>query len=139
MENKRIWHCTSLEKLTETASGILKHCISKKIAFSGELGAGKTTVIQVLCRLLGYQGIVSSPTFNLVNEYRVPNTIFHFDLYRLIKPEELYEIGYEEYFYSDEYVFIEWPEKADSLIPDSFYRIQIDVLNDNSRIFTCCK
>ncbi len=105
------------------------------IAFSGELGAGKTTFIQWLCKELGVTAEVNSPTFSLVNEYFTPegSSIYHFDLYRIEDPGEMYDIGYEEYFYSGDRCFIEWPEKASELIPEDALLVKINVLNDRSR------
>lgn len=105
------------------------------IAFSGELGAGKTTFIQALCRQLGVETDVNSPTFALINEYftREGRAIFHFDLYRIEDPTELFDMGYEEYFYSGSPCFIEWPEKANHLIPEEALRVKIEVLPDGTR------
>ena len=105
------------------------------IAFSGELGAGKTTFIQWLCKELGVTAEVNSPTFSLVNEYFTPegSSIYHFDLYRIEDPGEMYDMGYEEYFYSGDRCFIEWPEKASELIPEDALLVKINVLNDRSR------
>ncbi|MEN8156320.1 MAG: tRNA (adenosine(37)-N6)-threonylcarbamoyltransferase complex ATPase subunit type 1 TsaE [Bacteroidota bacterium] len=105
------------------------------IAFSGELGAGKTTFIQSLCRVLGVTAEVNSPTFSLVNEYFTPEgaSIFHFDLYRIEDPGELFDLGYEEYFYSGNRCFIEWPEKASHLIPDDALTVHIHVKEDGLR------
>ena len=105
------------------------------IAFSGELGAGKTTFIQALCRELGVKAEVNSPTFSLVNEYFTGDgsSIFHFDLYRIEDPAELFDMGYEEYFYSGARCFIEWPEKARELIPEEALLVEIRVLDKLSR------
>ena len=105
------------------------------VAFSGELGAGKTTFIQSLCRSLGVPQDVNSPTFALVNEYFTGEgeSIFHFDLYRIEDPAELFDMGYEEYFYSGSYCFIEWPEKAGHLIPGDALTVRIEVNDDGSR------
>ena len=106
------------------------------IAFSGEMGAGKTTFIQALCRKLGVAVEVNSPTFSLVNEYFTPggDSIFHFDLYRIESPEELFDMGYEEYFYSGSLCLIEWPEKASSLIPEDALRVRIEIGENESRL-----
>jgi tRNA threonylcarbamoyladenosine biosynthesis protein TsaE len=109
---------------------------AKVIAFSGEMGAGKTTFIQALCRNLGVTTEVNSPTFSLVNQYYTQegHSIFHFDLYRIEDPAELFDMGYEEYFFSGELCFIEWPEKASHLIPDEALRVEIIVGDHGSRI-----
>jgi len=106
------------------------------IAFSGEMGAGKTTFIQALCRNLGVKVEVNSPTFSLVNEYFTPvgNSIFHFDLYRIETPDELFDMGYEEYFYSGFLCLIEWPEKARNLIPDDALWVNIVVGENEARL-----
>jgi len=105
------------------------------IAFSGDLGAGKTTFIQAVCRQMGVKTDVNSPTFALINEYFTPDgdSVFHFDLYRIDDPLELYDLGYEEYFFSGDRCFIEWPEKAGNLIPQDALMVQIGVLPDGSR------
>jgi tRNA threonylcarbamoyladenosine biosynthesis protein TsaE len=108
---------------------------ARVIAFSGEMGAGKTTFIQALCRKLGVAEEVNSPTFSLVNEYFTSegHSIFHFDLYRIEDPSELFDMGYEEYFFSGELCFIEWPEKASQLIPEDALRVKILVGQNEER------
>lgn len=126
----------NLEALPLAAGRFAERCGHKRlIAFSGEMGAGKTTFIQSLCQVLGVPGEVVSPTFALINEYFTQDgsSIFHFDLYRIENEEELYDIGYEEYFYSGASCFIEWPEKAAHLIPDEALMVHISVLYDGSR------
>jgi tRNA threonylcarbamoyladenosine biosynthesis protein TsaE len=103
------------------------------------MGAGKTTFIQALCRQLQVVDVVNSPTFSIVNEYLTHEgkSVFHFDLYRIKKAEELLDIGYEDYFFSGSYCFIEWPELAADLIPDECIYISINVdESDQSRLFT---
>jgi len=104
-------------------------------AFYGDMGAGKTTFIQALCSVLDVEDIVSSPTFSLVNEYRTNDNdlVFHFDFYRIETIDEVYDFGYEEYFYQNCYIFIEWPELIEELLPENAIRIRINVLPDNSR------
>ena len=123
----------SLEKAAKNFVTGLKD--TRVVAISGEMGAGKTTFIQAVCRVMGVSDIVNSPTFALINEYFLPggDSIYHFDLYRVETPVELYDIGYEDYFYSDAYCFIEWPERAIELIPEDALFIRIDVLEDGSR------
>ena len=124
---------SSLQELDDAAARFLElageHAV---IAFSGEMGGGKTTFIQALCRKLGVRVEVNSPTFSLVNEYFTPsgNSIFHFDLYRIETSDELFDMGYEEYFYSGSLCLIEWPEKARNLIPEDALWVQI-VIDEN--------
>lgn len=128
---------SSLQELDDAARSFLEAVGEVAvIAFSGEMGAGKTTFIQALCRNLGVTVEVNSPTFSLVNEYFIPegNSIFHFDLYRIETPEELFDMGYEEYFYSGSLCLIEWPEKAISLIPDDALRVNIVIGENESRL-----
>jgi len=126
----------SLEDYEEVARVFLKIVGDVPlIAFSGELGAGKTTFIQALCRELGVTAEVNSPTFSLVNEYFTTDgsSVFHFDLYRIEDPAELFDMGYEEYFYSGARCFIEWPEKARDLIPEEALLVENRVLDSLSR------
>ena len=104
-------------------------------AFYGSMGVGKTTFIKAICRQLKVTDNVSSPTFALINEYetREEELIYHFDLYRIKEIGELYDIGYEDYFYGGQYCFIEWPEKAEELLPPGVRRIYITVNQDGSR------
>jgi tRNA threonylcarbamoyladenosine biosynthesis protein TsaE len=128
---------SSLQELDFAASQFLEMAGDHRImAFSGELGAGKTTFIQALCRRLGVKAEVNSPTFSLVNEYFTVEgeSIFHFDLYRIESLEELYDLGYEEYFFSGSLCMIEWPEKAKSLIPVEALWIQITIGENEARI-----
>jgi tRNA threonylcarbamoyladenosine biosynthesis protein TsaE len=128
---------SSPQELDAAADRFLKAAGEQSVmAFSGEMGAGKTTFIQALCRNMGVTVEVNSPTFSLVNEYLTPegDSIFHFDLYRIETQEELFDMGYEEYFYSGSLCLIEWPEKADSLIPDDALRVKIETCEDHSRI-----
>jgi tRNA threonylcarbamoyladenosine biosynthesis protein TsaE len=104
------------------------------ILFFAPMGAGKTTLINELCRQLGVTDQPSSPTFSIVNEYQSSNgPIFHFDFYRLKDEREAYDLGYEEYFFSGNYCFVEWPEKIMNLLPSTVISIFISVLEDGTR------
>jgi tRNA threonylcarbamoyladenosine biosynthesis protein TsaE len=105
-------------------------------AFYGGMGAGKTTLIKAICKVLNVGEVVSSPTFALVYEYTSPKAgiIYHLDLYRIKDISELYDLGYEDYFYSGNLCFIEWPEKAENLLPADVVKVFIDVQSDGSRI-----
>lgn len=108
----------------------------KIILFSGEMGAGKTTLIKAFCKHLGVEDEVSSPTFSLVNEYEGRDgKIYHFDLYRIQSEEELFDIGYEDYFFSGYLCLVEWPEMASGIIPQNHISVKIRVENDQ-RIIT---
>lgn len=113
---------------------VLKHRV---VAFHGEMGAGKTTLIKALCACLGVRENVSSPTFSLVNQYRTGEgkTIYHFDFYRINRESEAYDMGYEDYFYSQAVCLIEWPEKINALLPDGTLHITIQKAGD-SRVIT---
>lgn len=105
-------------------------------AFYGKMGAGKTTFIKALCEALGVEDPVTSPTFALVNEYRSATTgelIYHFDFYRIKKLEEVYDMGYEDYFYSGALCFIEWPELVESLLPEDAVKVTISEAEDGTR------
>ena len=105
---------------------------------SGFLGAGKTTFIKAICEELGVEDVINSPTFAIVNEYRsaTEELIYHFDFYRINKPEEAYDFGYEDYFYSGALCFIEWPEKIEDLLPGDCANIIITENEDGSRSVT---
>lgn len=108
--------------------------------FDGEMGAGKTTLIKALAKALGVTEVVTSPTFSIVNEYDANGeVIYHFDFYRIKDLQEAYDIGYEEYFYSGNKCFIEWPGKIESLLPDHYIKIEINVINENSRLLSISK
>lgn len=115
------------------AENIGSRCI---FAFYGSMGAGKTTFIRALCEHLGVSETVNSPTFSIVNEYFSPvleASIFHFDFYRIRRLEEVYDMGYEDYFYSGNLCLIEWPELIEELLPEDAVRVKIIVADDESR------
>ena len=106
-------------------------------AFYGKMGAGKTTFIKALCKLLGVEDEVNSPTFAIINEYRSETTaelIYHFDFYRIKKLDEVYDLGYEDYFYSGALCFIEWPELVEELLPLDAKKVTITENSDGSRM-----
>ncbi|MGN0257761.1 MAG: tRNA (adenosine(37)-N6)-threonylcarbamoyltransferase complex ATPase subunit type 1 TsaE [Bacteroides sp.] len=108
-------------------------------AFYGKMGAGKTTFIKAICEALGVSDVITSPTFAIVNEYRSDEDnelIYHFDFYRIKKLEEVYDMGYEDYFYSGALCFIEWPELVEELLPMDAVKVCIEVADDESRTVT---
>jgi len=127
----------NLEQLNSIAKQILNYTSThKKFAFYGEMGVGKTTLIKALSLQLGVSDIVSSPTFSIVNEYQADEItkIYHFDFYRIEDEKEAYDIGYEEYFFSNAYCFIEWPEKIPNLIEEDIVKIKMSVVENTRRI-----
>jgi tRNA threonylcarbamoyladenosine biosynthesis protein TsaE len=128
----------SLAELPAVATRIISAYPAKIIAFYGEMGAGKTTFIKVLCACLGVKSNeICSPTYSIVNEYEASGKqcVYHFDFYRINSEQEAFDLGYEEYFYSDAYCFIEWPEKIENLLPANLLKIHIET-DSNKRIFT---
>ena len=108
---------------------------SRVFAFYGKMGAGKTTFIKAICEELGVEDVITSPTFAIVNEYEAPDTtIYHFDFYRIKKLEEVYDMGYEDYFYGGGLCFIEWPELIEELLPEDALRITITEQTDGTRL-----
>ena len=131
----------SISELKGAAEKLIRFAGEEKIfLFYGDMGAGKTTFIKSLCECLGVTEPTSSPTFSIINEYRSTSSkIYHFDFYRLKKQDEALDMGYEEYFYSDNYCFIEWPEKIAGLLPDHYIRVDLNVLSNNERLLTFTK
>ena len=126
-----------LENIHESVKSFLNAAKGKKqFAIYGSMGVGKTTFITAICKELGALDLVSSPTFSILNEYKTKKgeTIFHFDFYRIDEPEELFDIGFEEYLSVDNWCFIEWPEIAESLIPDSFVKVYIEAYKTGERV-----
>lgn len=124
-----------LKDLNEAAKQLLDFSSTEKIfLFSGDMGAGKTTLIKSLCDVLGVDDQVSSPTYSLVNEYEYSGgKIYHFDFFRVKTETEAYDMGFEEYLYSGNYCFIEWPEKIESLWPLNYIKVVIDQSDDHCR------
>ncbi|MGF7081161.1 tRNA (adenosine(37)-N6)-threonylcarbamoyltransferase complex ATPase subunit type 1 TsaE [Mucilaginibacter sp. UYCu711] len=129
---------TTLSDLPAAASQLVTFAGAEKIfLFNGDMGAGKTSFIKSLCEALGVKEAVTSPTFAIVNEYRGADIkIYHFDFYRLKNQTEALDMGAEEYFYSGNYCFIEWPEKISDMLPLHCINVSLKVLNDNSREIT---
>ena len=127
----------STAELSVVAEKLLAYANGQKFfIFEGEMAAGKTTFIKAFCATLGVKNVVSSPTFSIVNEYDSPNgPIYHFDFYRLKNVREAFDIGYEEYFYSDYYCLIEWPSKVAELLPETYIKVQLTVCEGNERFF----
>ena len=129
------FYANNLQELDEIGNQLLENFGNqKKIVFFGEMGVGKTTLIKSICKALNVQDIVTSPTFSVVNEYQtdIGSAIFHFDFFRIKNKEELLDLGFEEYIYSDNYCLIEWPEKAEGLLDDNFVEIRM-TKNKNCR------
>jgi tRNA threonylcarbamoyladenosine biosynthesis protein TsaE len=123
--------------LPSSVKKLLKHAGENRIfAFYGSMGAGKTTIIKAICKILGATDIVSSPTFTLVNEYRASNeeTLYHIDFFRIKKKEEVFDFGIEEYLTGDSYCFMEWPELVEEILPHGTMRIRITVDENEQRI-----
>lgn len=128
----------SLDNIHEAA-----HCFVEAMgdhtvfAFYGKMGAGKTTFIKAICEELGVSDVINSPTFAIVNEYRSNNSgelIYHFDFYRIRKLEEVYDMGYEDYFYSGAVCFIEWPELIEDVLPMDAVKVTIDDNEEGERL-----
>ena len=109
---------------------------SNCIAFYGSMGAGKTTFIKALCKCLDVVDIVNSPSFAIINEYftKDKKKVFHFDFYRINTVSEVYDFGYEEYFYSGNLCFIEWPEKIESILPEDHLKVNIKEIENGARL-----
>ena len=129
----------STDDLPKAAAAILESLDGRSVvAFRGEMGAGKTTLIRAICDALGVTDTVTSPTFAIVNEYRgegIP-PVYHFDFYRIDRIEEAFDFGYEEYFYSGNRCFIEWPEMIESLLPENTLICRFTELEDGRRELT---
>lgn len=136
MYSKKI---NSLDDLEFAAKELIAEFKNDRVfAFYGKMGAGKTTFIQAICRELGSEDNVTSPTFALINEYNTDDleSIFHFDFYRIKDIEEAYDLGYEDYLYSGSYCLIEWPEMIESLLPEKMVEVKIEVQDDDSRVIS---
>lgn len=142
--NKLSFSSVSLNVLDEVARDIIGALYSRKVVlFYGEMGSGKTTLIKEMCRQLGVTGGMSSPTFSIVNEYSIPLPsggvrgglkIYHFDLYRVKNLEECLDLGMEEYLYSGNYCFVEWPDVAKRILPDDCAKVWIEGSDDSRSV-----
>ncbi len=122
--------------LKEVATALLEQAGKANVwCFYGEMGAGKTTLIKAICSQLGVLDAMSSPTFSIVNEYLDDSgeSIYHFDFYRLKEENEALDIGIEDYFYSESFCFIEWPEKIPNLIPEGHLKISVNLVDEKTR------
>jgi tRNA threonylcarbamoyladenosine biosynthesis protein TsaE len=131
----------NISELGRVAEELLYFANGEKFfVFEGEMAAGKTTFIKNLCSALGVKEVVSSPTFSIVNEYASPNgPIYHFDFYRLKVLQEAFDIGYEEYFFGGSYCLVEWPQKIAELLPETYIKVEIELVGDSSRRFSFTK
>lgn len=124
----------SLKDLDSAARQLINHTKSKTILFNAEMGMGKTTLIKAIVKALGCDDDVSSPTFSLVNEYQSKtNIIYHFDLYRIEEEEELYNLGIEDYLYSNNWILVEWPNLLKPLLQEEYTFISITKLENGDR------
>ena len=129
----------SLDTIHEAAKEFIKGMGDGKVfAFYGKMGAGKTTFIKALCEVLGVKDVITSPTFAIINEYTDGNNnpIYHFDFYRIKKLEAVYDMGYEDYFYSGNLCLLEWPELVEDVLPENVIKVTIEEQPDGSRLLT---
>lgn len=128
----------SLDSIHEAAREFIKNMgMGHVFAFYGKMGAGKTTFIKAVCEELGVDDVITSPTFAIVNDYtssKDDSHIFHFDFYRIKKLEEVYDMGYEDYFYSGSLCFIEWPELIEDILPGDAVKVTITQNEDGGRV-----
>jgi tRNA threonylcarbamoyladenosine biosynthesis protein TsaE len=136
----------NLDNIRAAAREFIQHMGEARVfAFYGKMGAGKTTFVKAICEELGVEDVITSPTFAIINEYSIDNhdvqrstfnvqRIYHFDFYRIKKLEEVYDMGYEDYFYSGALCFIEWPELIEEILPDDAVRVSIIEQQDGSRL-----
>jgi tRNA threonylcarbamoyladenosine biosynthesis protein TsaE len=125
----------SLEQIREIAKEVVALSKHKILLFNGEMGVGKTTLIKEICAVLGVEDTISSPTFSLVNEYLTSSneTVYHFDFYRINDEEEALDMGIEDYFYSNHWCLVEWPENIKNLLPLNSVKINITLTENNLR------
>ena len=128
----------SLADINEAAKTFVENMGDGKVfAFYGKMGAGKTTFVKAVCECLGVEDVITSPTFAIVNEYTSATTgdaIYHFDFYRIKMLEEVYDMGYEDYFYGGSLCFLEWPELIEDLLPEDATKVTIEETEDGARV-----
>ena len=133
---ERVITIDSLDELDSVAEAVLESLGGRTVvAFDAPMGAGKTTLISRIAAQLGAEDDVTSPTFAIVNQYEGERTIYHFDMYRIERPEEALDFGCEEYLASGELCLVEWPEKIEALLPDDTMVVKIEILGDEERRF----
>jgi len=125
----------NIENIGEAARQFIENIGEHRVfAFYGKMGAGKTTFIKAICEELGVSDVITSPTFAIVNEYSASDgPIYHFDFYRIKKLEEVYDMGFEDYFYSGSLCFIEWPELIEEVLPEDAVKVTITENTDGTR------
>ncbi len=128
----------NIDTIRESAREFIQNIGEHKVfAFYGKMGAGKTTFVKAICEELGVEDVITSPTFAIVNEYEAHDqSIYHFDFYRIKRLEEVYDMGYEDYFYSGALCFIEWPELIEDLLPEDAVKVTITENTDGTRSVT---
>ncbi|MDD7273460.1 MAG: tRNA (adenosine(37)-N6)-threonylcarbamoyltransferase complex ATPase subunit type 1 TsaE [Prevotella sp.] len=127
----------SLETIHEAAQQFIDNIGDRKVfAFYGKMGVGKTTFTKAICETLGVKDVITSPTFAIVNEYTDAHQqpIYHFDFYRIKRLEEVYDMGYEDYFYSGNLCLLEWPELIEDILPENAVKVTIEELPDGTRV-----
>lgn len=136
MEHKLIAKESELPAVAQAL--IEAHPQERVFGFFGEMGTGKTTLIKEICRYLGVESDMTSPTFAIVNEYWTANgqPLYHFDFYRIDEPGDATRIGFQDYLYSGNYCFIEWTEKVESLLNGEYTPVNIERVDEETRMFT---
>ena len=133
---EKVIEINSLDELDKVAQAVIDSLEGRTVvAFDAPMGAGKTTLIGRIARLLGAEDDVTSPTFAIVNQYEGIRTIYHFDMYRIERIEEALDFGSEEYLSSGELCLVEWPEKIEALLPDDTMVVKIEILSESARRF----